>query len=45
MLGGSDVARGTQQGGEGRECRFVFIGKEMKQNAEKFKVSVLAVSC
>lgn len=36
-MGGSDVARGTQQGGEGRECRFVSIGKEMKQNVENLK--------
>jgi len=30
VMGGSGVARGTQ-GGEGRECRCVFIGKEMKR--------------
>ena len=40
-MAGSDVARGTQQGGEGRECRFVFIGKEMKQNAENLKCDFL----
>ena len=37
VMGGSDVVRGTWQGEEGRECRFVFIGKEMKQNAENLK--------
>jgi G3E family GTPase len=37
VMGGSDAARGTWQDGEGRECRFVFIGKEMKQNAENLK--------
>ena len=33
----SDFARDTWQDGEGRECRFVSIGKGMKQNAENFK--------
>ena len=34
---GVHIARDTWQDGEGRECRFVSIGKEMKQNAENFK--------
>ena len=37
VMSGSDTARDTWQDGEGRECRFVFIDKEMKQNAVNFK--------
>ena len=37
VMSGSDTARGTWQDGEGRECRFVSSGKEVKQNAENFK--------
>ena len=33
----SDTARDTWQDGEGRECRFVSIDKEKKQNAVNFK--------
>ena len=37
VMSGSDAARDTWQDGEGRECRCVSIGKEMKQNAVNFK--------
>ena len=37
VMSGSSTARDAWQGGEGRKCRFVSIGKEMKQNAENFK--------
>ena len=36
-MSGADAARGTWEDGEGRECRFVSIGKEMTQNAENLK--------
>ena len=41
VMSGSDTARDTWMDGEGREGRFVFIGKEMKQNAENFKRDLL----
>ena len=37
VTSGSDTARDTWQDGEGRECRFVSIDKEMKKNVENFK--------
>ena len=37
VMSGSDTARDTWQDGEGRECRFVSIDKEIKQNAVNFK--------
>ena len=37
VMSASDTERDTWQDGEGREGRFVSIGKEMKQNAENLK--------
>ena len=37
VMSRSDTARGKWQDGEGRECRFVSIDKEKKQNAVNFK--------
>ena len=37
MLDGMQAARDTWQDGGGRECRFVSIDKERKQNAVNFK--------
>merc|ERR1711991_21913 len=38
VMGGSDMSSGVWKDGEERECRFVFIGKELKQkHAEKLR--------
>merc|ERR1712135_258288 len=38
VMGGSDMSSGVWKDGEERECRFVFIGKELKQkHAEKLE--------
>ena len=37
VMSGSHTARDTGQDGQGRECRFVFIDKQIKQNAVNFK--------
>ena len=41
MMSWSDTSCDTWQDGEGRECRLVFIDKEIKQNAANFKPNFL----
>ena len=44
VISGSDIARDTWQDGEGRECRFVSIEKEMKQK-RRFRGSRWTIRC